>query len=121
LNFESQVKKPASFEDEIPQADVSPKEIELAESLVDASTEEEFDFSRFKDSYQNDLQKLIEAKVSGKKLASPPEKEAPQIINLMDALRKSLNQAGKARPKKKPASSGKRGHGPRPPSRRKTG
>lgn len=104
LNFDEQIKKPAAFEDEAPpKSELSPKEIELAKTLIEASTDEKFDYSAYKDEYEAELTSLIEAKAKGKKIVAPRKHgEEPTVINLMDALRKSLQSAqksGKKRPK----------------------
>jgi DNA end-binding protein Ku len=39
------------------------------------------------------LRKVIEAKVAGQEVVTPPEEEQPQVTDLMAALRKSLDQA----------------------------
>src|SRR5262249_14853089 len=66
LNYEDQIKKPSEFEDEVPEVSVSPKELELAESLIDASTSHKFDFGHYEDEYTKKLAKLLEAKSAGK-------------------------------------------------------
>ena len=47
----------------------------------------------YKDRYVEELRTLIEAKVEGKEIVAPPEREAPHVINLMDALKKSVAAA----------------------------
>ena len=93
LRYDSQVRDPESFEDQIAEAKVSAEELRLAEMLIDASTVEHFDFSKYEDEYTQRLKELIEAKVEGREVvASPATEEGPQVINLMDALRKSVQQ-----------------------------
>ena len=84
--------------------------MKLAETLIDASTDNKFNMSRYKDAYTEKLKALIEAKVEGKELVAPPEQEHPQIINLMDALKQSVAKVQKetgaeAKPPKKMAPS----------------
>lgn len=95
LTYDAQVRKPAAVKDEIPDVEPAAKEIELAEALVKASTAKDFDFSKYEDEYEAKLAKLIEAKAKGKEIVGPERTEEPAVINLMDALRKSLNQTGK--------------------------
>lgn len=95
LNYDDQVKKPKAFEDEAPDAKVSVEEEKLAENLVDASTTKHFDLSQFGDLYQERLGQLLEAKAKGRKIVVSRHKEKePAVINLMDALRKSLDATG---------------------------
>jgi DNA end-binding protein Ku len=90
LNLDNQVTKPSAFEEEITKVDASEQELKLAKTLIDASTAKKFDFSKYKDVYTEKLTKLIEAKVAGEEIVAPPVHEQAQVINLMDALRKSL-------------------------------
>lgn len=103
LHYEDEIKKPEEFEDLAPAAKaVAPKELHLAEILIDAATVEDFDLGRYRDDYTGRVRKLIEAKAAGKELQPVREEEEPKVINLMDALRKSLETRGKKAPGKKP-------------------
>jgi DNA end-binding protein Ku len=93
LHYEDQIKKPAEFEGDVPDVSVSDKELSLAESLVDASTADDFDFASYKDQYTNELAKMLEAKAEGKTDSAPKHREEPAVVNLMEALKKSLEHA----------------------------
>ena len=93
LHFNSQVRKAATFQDDLVETKVSAEELRLAETLIDASSSDEFDFSRYEDRYTQRLTELIEAKVAGKEIVAPPAEEETPVINLMDALRRSFAQA----------------------------
>ncbi len=95
LSYDAQMKKPADFEGEIPDIKVSADEVKLARTLVETSTEADFDFAKYHDEYANKVRKLIEAKSTGKKIVSPELERAPAVINLMDALKRSLQSARK--------------------------
>lgn len=69
------------------------KEIALAQTLIKAATVA-FDYRDYVDRYRERLEQLIDAKVKGKDIVTPAEEEEPEVINLMDALRKSVAQAG---------------------------
>jgi DNA end-binding protein Ku len=103
LNYEQDITKPATFQDELIKPAIEPDEIKLAKMLVDASTAKKFDFSKYKDVYTEKLTQLIEAKVAGKEIVAPPVHEQAQIINLMDALRQSVEQTQKTAPPAKAA------------------
>ncbi len=128
LSYESEVRSPAEFEPEAPAVAVSPKELELAKTLVAQLTEDSFDFSKYRDRYHEELEKLVEAKVAGKEVVAAPAEEEPQVINLMEALQRSLDAAkAKAAPRRagwpRPAQERRR-RPPRPPaaaSRRRRG
>jgi DNA end-binding protein Ku len=64
--------------------------VRLAEQLVDSASEDEFDFAAHGDPYKTRLKQLIESKIEGKEIAMPPAEEAPEVINLADALKKSI-------------------------------
>jgi DNA end-binding protein Ku len=85
------------------------EEVALTKTLLASFLRDDFDMSEFTDRYATDLQKLIEAKVQGKEIVRPPAGELPPVINLMDALKKSL---AAERPRRK---------SPTPPKRRKSG
>lgn len=94
LNFAAEVKSPAEFKDQTPKVEVSPEELKLAKTLTDAMKETKFDLSAYKDDYSEKLTQLIQAKVEGKQVVVPPaEEETPQVTNLMDVLKRSLEHA----------------------------
>jgi len=115
LTYAQQLRRPEDFEGETPRAKITSEERKLAETLIDASTREKFDLARYQDDYESKLHKLVNAKIKGKKIVAPPSREAPKVINLMDALRKSLKRVPAAathrktsgRTAKRSASSGK--------------
>jgi DNA end-binding protein Ku len=78
---------------------VKPQEVALAEKLVEGLAAD-FDPSKYHDEYQERLKQLIEAKREGETVeAAAPKKRAP-VIDLMQALQKSLGEL----PQRKPAS-----------------
>ncbi len=96
LYREDQIKNPSAFKDEVTSAKATPQESKLAGILVDESTSKDFDFSQFKDQYAERVSHAIDAKLKDKDLSAEPHKKAPRVINLMDALRKSLDHSRKA-------------------------
>jgi len=118
LRYDATVRKPNAISGDVPKVELSAQELKLAETLIDASTSEEFDYSRYEDLYTKRLTELIEAKVAGKELVTPPAEEEPQVINLMDALTKSVAQAkGKTKPAAKQAKTATRPQKKMAPSR----
>ena len=75
---------------------VGPAEIKLAKQVID-SFEGPLDLSDYKDEYQEGLQKIIDAKIAGEEVVAPVEEAPPKVVDLMEALRRSLDQvsAGK--------------------------
>lgn len=123
LNYADRVKPVRAFEDEAPDEKVAPDEVKLARTLIDATTDEKFDFEKYQDKYATQVLKLIERRSAGQKLTAPRHEDEPAIINLMDALRESLKEArhgsnGRAPARRRAPKSGKHS---RAPARRKTG
>lgn len=101
LHYADMLKSPASFEDELGDADVSAEELKLAKLLIDATVEEEAHLDEYKDIYNDRLNELIQSKIAGEEIVAAPAEAAPSVINLMDALKASVQQA---KPAKKAAS-----------------
>ena len=95
ISYAADMKDPADFKDDAPHVEVTPDELKLAKTLTDAMKVSDFDLSQYKDDYTEKMTQLVQAKVEGKQVVAPPAEEAPQVINLMDALKKSLEQAKK--------------------------
>src|SRR2546430_11704198 len=75
-------------------AGVSPKEIQMAISLIE-NLSDSFDPERYHDEYQAALKKLIEAKVEGAPLPAAPSERGEKIVDLMEALRASVEATRK--------------------------
>src|SRR5262245_34341405 len=89
------------FEDELGEGSYKPQELEMAKQLTGALRIKKFDLADFHDAYQEKRHQLVEAKAKGHELVAPPEEAAPKVINLMDALKASVQSVG--RPAEKPA------------------
>jgi DNA end-binding protein Ku len=74
--------------------DVSPKEIQMAVSLIE-NLSDSFDPQRYHDEYQAALKKLIGAKVEGAPLPAAPPDRGEKIVDLMEALRASVEATRK--------------------------
>jgi DNA end-binding protein Ku len=59
------------------------------------------DLSNYKDEYREGLQRIIDAKIAGQEVVAPSVETPPKVVNLMDALKKSLDAVSAQ--KKKPA------------------
>ena len=66
--------------------------MQLAQTLIRSWFPSDFDFAAYEDRYREKLQELIEAKVQGREIVVPEEEEKPEVINLMDALKKSIHR-----------------------------
>ena len=70
---------------------VNPAEMKLARQVIE-SIEGELNLADYTDEYQQGLRALIDAKVAGEEVATPVEAAPPKVVDLMEALRKSLEQ-----------------------------
>jgi DNA end-binding protein Ku len=68
------------------------RQLRLAEQLIDSWEKESFDFEDYEDRYRNRLIELIQQKINGKETVEPETEtvDEPEVINFMDALRKSV-------------------------------
>src|ERR671924_461770 len=73
---------------------VSPKELQMAVSLVE-NLSDTFDPERYEDDYQVALKKVIKAKVEGAPLPEIAEEKGAKVVDLMEALRASIEQTKK--------------------------
>ncbi|MEU7896536.1 Ku protein [Nonomuraea sp. NPDC049152] len=78
--------------------EVRPQELKMAESLITTMVAD-FDPAEYHDAYREALQQVIEAKVAGKEVIAAPEgeEEAGPAVDLMAALRASVEAAKKER------------------------
>jgi DNA end-binding protein Ku len=93
LNRKDEVKAASAFKDEISETEMSEAETSLADTLIKASILKQFDFSRYHDVYKEKLTKLIQMKIEGKEVVQVRDPEEPKIINLMEALKRSVAEA----------------------------
>ena len=82
---------------------VKPEEMKLAKQVI-GTFESALNLKDYTDEYKEGLRKIIEAKISGKEIVTPEIEEPPKVVDLMEALRRSLNTVSAG--KKKPAKAG---------------
>jgi DNA end-binding protein Ku len=110
LRYSNELRNEQEYFRDLKGVEINEESLELAESLIAKKTAK-LDLSRFEDGYEVAVKELIDAKVNKMPV---PKDEAPQstgkVVNLMDALRKSLggaeSESGK-RAQKKPVASAK--------------
>ncbi len=87
---------------------INPKELDMAKALVE-SMADSFDPSRFKDEYREAVMKVVQAKMEGEVIEAPEAPEPAKVMDLMEALRASVEQAKKSRAaREKPAAEPRR-------------
>ena len=77
------------------------QEVKLAQQLVE-SLITDFEPEKYSDLYKAHLKEMIEAKRAGREVTATPEPHRAPVIDLMEALKKSLAQREGAQPKKAP-------------------
>jgi DNA end-binding protein Ku len=79
---------------------VKPEEMKLAKQVI-ATFDAELNLKDYKDEYKEGLRKIIDAKIAGEEIIAPEVQEPARVVDLMEALKRSLNSVSQE--KKKPA------------------
>jgi DNA end-binding protein Ku len=89
LRYPYEVRKEEEYFDDIPDEKLPKDMLDLAKHIVD-SKKAEWKPERFKDQYEDALKELLKKKQSGEKIEAPRDREPSNVVNLMDALRRSV-------------------------------
>jgi DNA end-binding protein Ku len=89
LRYKPEVRKEETYFKEIPPTRVPPDMLQLAEHILEQK-KGHFDPAKFEDRYEDALGALIKAKRAGKEPPTSPAPKPSNVINLMDALRRSV-------------------------------
>ena len=99
MYYAEEVRRPAEvLGEEAGKAGVRKAEVEMAVSLVE-NLSAKFDPERYDDTYRSELLDLIRSKAEGAPLPEPHEEEA-EVVDLMQALRETVERTQRARSKK---------------------
>jgi DNA end-binding protein Ku len=101
LRAHDDVRDADDYFDDIPEVEADPDMVDIATRLI-SQKEGDFDAAEFHDRYDEALREMIQAKVKGRGVVSAPEPEDTNVVDLMEALRKSL-QGSAASERRKPA------------------
>jgi DNA end-binding protein Ku len=102
LNFEAEIRSPKDIAEEIRKPAHIARHVKLAQTLINDWAQDHFDFSAYEDTYRNKVKELIDSKVRGHEIVTPPAEEKPvKVLNLMDALKRSVRSHAEARPERK--------------------
>lgn len=106
LRYQNELRNQNDYFRDIKATAVDPDSLELAETLIKRMSSK-FDLSKFEDGYETAVKALVEAKVNNLPVPveDAPKPQMGKVINLMDALRKSIGD--EAQPGKKPPKSEK--------------
>lgn len=107
LRYEDEVRDADKYFDDVEEVDVDADQLDLAKELINRKSSP-FDPSKFEDHYQEALKELVKAKIEHRPAESAGDGKQPRggnVVNLMDALKKSLEStdAGSGA-KKRPAT-----------------
>jgi DNA end-binding protein Ku len=80
----------------LPKAEISKKEMDLANTLIDSMTDK-FEPTKYKDEYYEKVMAVVQAKVEGVAPSAPAAaaKQPQKVVDLMEVLKQSLKEAKK--------------------------
>jgi DNA end-binding protein Ku len=109
LRYAEELKDADAFFDEVPTGKPEKEMVDLAVELIERKSGK-FQPDEFKNHYAAALRDLVNKKMKGQKIVAPHEEMAPgaKVIDLMAALRRSIGEGGKAKPKAKGGANAKR-------------
>jgi DNA end-binding protein Ku len=114
LFFADDVRPKGEIEEAVEAIELKPAELKLAEQVID-SLVGEWAIEDFENEYRKDLKAMLEAKLAGEQITRPePVAETP-VVDLMEALRRSVAEAQGAKGAKpaKPKAGSSSGNGSR--------
>jgi DNA end-binding protein Ku len=82
-------------------ASVKPDEVKLAKQVM-GTFEGDVDLEEYRDDYQVGLREIIDAKIEGREIVTQEVEAPPKVVNLMEALRKSLDTISASKRKAAP-------------------
>ncbi|MGY1827703.1 MULTISPECIES: non-homologous end joining protein Ku [unclassified Blastococcus] len=99
MYFADEVRDPLEEIEQLPvRHSFASRDLDMAVSLIDSMTTE-WDPTNYRDTYRERVEELIEAKRRGEEVVTQGEPEtASNVVDLMSALRASVEAAGKHRP-----------------------
>jgi DNA end-binding protein Ku len=77
---------------------IKPEEIKLAKQVI-STFDAPLNLEDYKDEYREGLQRIIDKKIAGEEIVAPTVEAPPNVVNLMDALKKSLDSVSNTRKK----------------------
>jgi DNA end-binding protein Ku len=102
LNWPDEIRPTEGLKGLDEEIKVNPKELAMAKVLVE-SLADDFDPERYHDDYHEALKKVVEAKLEGKVVEAPEAPAETRVMDLMDALRASVEAAKAKKPPAAPA------------------
>jgi DNA end-binding protein Ku len=122
LRYPYEIRKEEEYFDDIADEKIPKDMLDLATHIVETKAGR-FDPDKFEDRYEDSLKELISRKQAGKPIEQPERREPAKVINLMDALRRSVQASGgggSAKPKgRQPAARRRASESSEQPKRKK--
>jgi DNA end-binding protein Ku len=107
LRYPFEVRDAGEYFDDIPDVKLTKDMMDLARHIVETKSGH-FKPQEFEDHYEHALKELIEKKAKGQKIEVPKERPTGKVINLMDALRRSVQADGGRSAPPAPAKKGRK-------------
>jgi DNA end-binding protein Ku len=102
LRYPYEVRKEDEYFDGITDEKIPKDMLDLATHIV-GTKKARFEPERFEDQYEDALKDLLKKKQSGQKIETPREREPSKVVNLMEALRRSVETERAGGERRKPA------------------
>ncbi len=106
MYFPDEIRSAETLTTQIKKPELHPNEISMAKSLIE-NLSSHFQPEKYSDEYRAKLMEVIQAKIAGEEVAIPTAPETAKVIDLMEALRASLEATEKKEPQT-PAKKGKK-------------
>lgn len=108
LNFDYEIRAADEVFDPIPRLRIKGEMLDLARHIIETKMGT-FDPAAFDDRYDDALAELVKAKAEGRTVEAPKPAARGKVVDLMEALRRSADGAGKSKPPKRRPTRGKGG------------
>ena len=93
MYFQNEIRQVPGYGEKPKDLAIKPQEIKLAEQLIETLSED-FNPKQFHDTFQDRLRELVQVKQKGKTFTERSAPRRGKVINMMDALKKSLRETG---------------------------
>jgi DNA end-binding protein Ku len=107
MYYPDEVRKPEALDGDVGTARIQKTEVEMAKSLVE-NLSDSFKPEKYNDNYRKELLDLIKAKAKGQPLPEPEEEKEGEVVDLMAALRESVERTKKRATKSRRKTTSKR-------------
>jgi DNA end-binding protein Ku len=119
LRYPYEVRKEDEYFEDIPDEKIPKDMLELASHIVKTKSGH-FEPEKFEDHYEDALKELLKKKQAGEKIEAPKERAPAKVINLMDALRRSVEAERGGSAKRQAPSAKARGSESERPKKKKS-